>query len=70
MTHTNLTRWIEDADARHVLENAMVVRSIGESHFLHLGETIAKVSSKVRQSVSREALISLGCHALARVHVR
>jgi hypothetical protein len=71
-THTNLTRWIEDADARHVLENAMVDRNIaiGESHYLHLGETIAKVSSRVRHSTSREALRSIGSHALTRFSIR
>jgi hypothetical protein len=66
MTHTNLTRWIEDADARHIVESATFDRDIGESHYLHLGEAIAKVSSRVRHSISRETLSSIGCHALTR----
>jgi hypothetical protein len=67
MTHTHLTRWIEDAEARHVLENAMVGRNIEESHYLHLGGAIANVSTRIRHGISFEALSSIGCHALARV---
>jgi len=66
MSHTNMTRWIENAEARKFHEAAMFDgRGITESHYLHLGETIAKVPSWLSHNLSREALVAIGCHALA-----
>jgi hypothetical protein len=69
MSHNNLTRWIEDAEARIVSENAIFERrwNATESHYLHLGETIAKVPSWIRHGIDPETLEAIGCHALAYV---
>ena len=48
MMHSNLTRWIEDADARDVfLETTTAHESqrVGEHQYIHLGHTIKKVVS-------------------------
>ncbi len=68
MTQSNLTRWIEIADARQASEVAMVgrVSQFSEGHYLHLGEAIAKMSSWVGHGFSRDALAAVGCHARAR----
>lgn len=62
MSHSNLTRWIETADARSYTQGASVEPN--ESHYLDLGETIAKMPSWLRLSTSREALVAIGCNAL------
>jgi len=68
MSH-DLTRWIEDADARSFSEAAMFDRRLvpAENHYLHLGDTIANISSWLRQGVSHESLSAIGCHALAHL---
>lgn len=68
MTHSNLTRWIETAEARQVSETAMFEHNWkpSESHFLHLGNTIAKVS-RLRSSIGLDSLAEIGCLALAYV---
>jgi hypothetical protein len=67
MSNSNLTRWIEDAEARQVLETAMVGRGwvVSERHYLHLGATIAKVPCWSHQPIGG-SLASFGSHALAR----
>jgi len=59
MAHTNLTRWIEEADARHVCEAAMFDQSWSatECHRLHLGFDIL--------ATPRRYLRNFGGHALA-----
>jgi hypothetical protein len=49
MTHSYLTQWIEEADARQFCQAAGWGRAPAttESHFLHLGETILKVPARV-----------------------
>jgi hypothetical protein len=54
MSHSNMTRWIEDAEARKFNEAAMFARgNVRESHSLHLGKTIAKVPSWLRHGIGR-----------------
>jgi hypothetical protein len=62
MSH-DLTRWIEDADARRFHQAALFDRSleITEAHYLHLGGAVANLSSWLRHHVSRDALAALGC---------
>jgi hypothetical protein len=69
MSHSNLTRWIENAEARQVLETAQVGRgwSVNESHFLHLGEMIAKVPFWHHHPADRDALAALGGDMLALI---
>ena len=65
MSRNHLTQWIEDAEARHVFEDAMVGRgwAVTETHFLHLGDAIAKVPF---HAVGHE-LMAFGAHMLDRV---
>jgi hypothetical protein len=56
MSHSNMTRWIEDAEARRFNKAAMFARgNVRESRYLHLGETIAKVPSWFRHGIGRTA---------------
>ena len=75
MSHRNMTRWIEDADARSFSQAAMFDPRLGvtESQYLHLGEAIAKVPSWLGHGVRSGSLTAIGCHALAyarRLHER
>jgi hypothetical protein len=65
MAH-DLTRWIEDADARRFNEAALFDRSleISENHYVHLGDAIANLTSWLRHHVNRDTLASTGCHVL------
>lgn len=65
MSH-NLTRWIEDAEARRFHEAALFDRQlqIGEAHYLHFGGAIANLTSWLRHKISREALASIGCQVM------
>lgn len=65
MSH-DLTRWIEDAEARRFHEAALFDRSLGvsENHYIHLGEVVANLTSWLRHRVSRESLASIGCQVL------
>jgi hypothetical protein len=65
MSHSNLTDWIETADARACIEAAKFEPT--EGHHLHLGEAIAKIPSWLRHGVSRKPLLAIGCHALTYV---
>ena len=57
MSHNNLTRWIEDAEARQVLVTAQVERgwTVGESHCVHLGKAIIRVPFWSRQGSESES---------------
>jgi hypothetical protein len=58
MSHSRLTSWIEDAEAREVaLQGAMLRRvpEIGPSQYFHLGSIIAKVSAWRRHYHARRA---------------
>jgi hypothetical protein len=67
MTHSHMTQWIEDADARQFRQSASWNEGLAatESHYLHVGKTIAKVSSLLRRSMSRQS--NVGWHAFAYV---
>ena len=60
----NLTRWIEDADARRFHQAALFDRrlDIGEKHYVHLGDAVANISSWLRHHVTCETLAAFGCH--------
>ena len=62
----DLTRWIEDADARRFNEAALFDRSLGidEHHYVHLGHAVANLTSWLRHHVSRDSLASIGCQVL------
>lgn len=70
---SDLTRWIEDAEARRYHEAAQFDRSlpIREKQYFHLGKAIASLTSRLRHSVGREVPTSIGCQVLAcRAHPR
>jgi len=55
MTHSNLTRWIEDADARNALLQGEMIYQFQEnapSHCVHLVPAIKSVSSWWHHSVA------------------
>ena len=66
MSRSNLTRWIETADAR-TYQVAQLDRGpgIGESHYQHLGEATVKTPSWPRHRIKRDSLAAIGGHALA-----
>ena len=71
MTHFNLTRWIEDADAREVLLEGVMVRSFQEEtpgQFLHLGPTIKAVVSWWHHSLTEHPLAHTQGPASTRHH--
>jgi hypothetical protein len=67
MSHSYLTQWIEDADARRFAEEVEFERSptSGETHYLHLGDAIAHLPRWFRREVSREPLAAIACQPLA-----
>jgi hypothetical protein len=67
MTHTHLTRWIEDADARHTCEMALWNQTLAstESRHPHLGETILNLTALITSGAMGQYLMSAGGHALA-----
>lgn len=69
MSHHDLTRWIEDADAREFSDAAAFDGRFipAESHYLHLGEAIAHLGSWLRHEVSRDSLAAIGSHALSHL---
>ena len=58
MLHDHMTRWIEIADERRFFEAAQIdqVQEFGESHFLHLGTTIVKISSWIQRGIHPRSL--------------
>jgi hypothetical protein len=60
-----MTRWIEDADARHTCEIAMwnQTSALTESRHLHLGETILKLPALIRSGAMGQYLINVGGYA-------
>ena len=49
MIHSNLTRWIEDADAREVFLQSASMREpqkVSQHQYIHLGQTIKKVFAR------------------------
>jgi hypothetical protein len=69
MTHSRMTQWTEDAEARRFSQIASWNQgpAATDSHYFHLCETITKVSSSLRQGISHGSLAAIGCQALAYV---
>ena len=44
MAHSNLTQWIEDAEAREIRRDAAFLVRVQQKQYLHLGEIVAKVA--------------------------
>jgi hypothetical protein len=55
---THLISWIEEAEAREMVQSAMVDHTVGitQSQSFHLGSTIAKVTSWWHHNISRAVL--------------
>jgi hypothetical protein len=72
MAHSNLTRWIEDADARKCSDAATFDRSGGvtESHYLDLGAKIAKLPSWLWRNVHREPAATIACPTVTYIRHR
>jgi hypothetical protein len=72
MTHSKMTRWIEDADARECYETARFDRgaSVAETHYLDLGAKIASLPSWLWRSVSREPQAAVACPAVVYIRDR
>jgi len=48
MMHSNLTRWIEDADAKAVFLQSATMQEpqrVSQNQYIHLGQTIKKIFS-------------------------
>lgn len=58
MLQDHMTRWIEIADERRFFEAAQFdrVQEFNESHFLHLGTTIVKISSWIQRGIDLRSL--------------
>lgn len=44
MSHSSLTHWIEDADAREICRDAAFLTNVQQHQHLHLGTVIAKIA--------------------------
>jgi hypothetical protein len=56
MSHSNLTQWIEQAEAREVCRGAAFLAGVEENQHLHLGSVIATISEWWRHNVTTEVL--------------
>jgi hypothetical protein len=58
MTHSKLTRWVEDADAREVLLEGAMIHQFQENtrQYIHLGSTIKTIASWCHHSVAEHLL--------------
>ena len=56
MSHSNLTHWIEDADAREICRDATFLAGVEQEHYLHLRAVITKVADWWHDNVSEELL--------------
>jgi hypothetical protein len=72
MSHTKLTRWIEDADARRCYEAASFDRGAGvnETHYLDLAAKVAKLPTWLWRSVNREPQVAIACPVVAYIRDR
>jgi hypothetical protein len=61
MSHSNLTRWIETAEARHFYESAVAEGKLKptETQYLHLGKAIVRIGSHALAYLSRPLLPSI-----------
>jgi len=73
MSHTKLTRWIEDADARRCYEAASFDRGAGanQTHYLDLAAKIAKLPSLLWRGVNRTPpAVAVACPSVAYIRHR
>jgi hypothetical protein len=56
MTHSNLTDWIEDADAREICRDAAFLTGVEQKQYFHLGAVIAKVAEWWNHNVTEDVL--------------
>jgi hypothetical protein len=68
MSHSNLTRWIETADAKGY-QGTMLDRERGAPRrsIAHPCASAGKVPAWLPHAISCESLAAIGCHALALV---
>jgi hypothetical protein len=68
MSSSNLTRWIEDADARNFLDTTLVGRGriVTGTRCRHVVETIAKMPSWFRDGAKRVSGRAIGCRPSLR----
>ena len=66
----DLTRWIEEADARRFGEAVTFERGpeLRERHFMHLGNTIAHLPTWLRHSVRHDTPPSTAHHNVIFIH--
>jgi hypothetical protein len=55
MSHSNLTHWIEDAEAREFCRDAVFLTGVEEKQHLHLGSIITTIAGWWHHSVTMEA---------------
>jgi hypothetical protein len=56
MLHSNLTHWIEDAEAREFCRDAVLLARVEEKQRLHLGTIAATISEWWHQSATKDML--------------
>jgi len=44
MSHSNLTHWIEEAEAREICRDAAFLAGVEQKQYLHLGSIVSKVA--------------------------
>jgi len=52
MSHSKLTQWIEDADAREICRDAAFFAAVEQQQYIHLGAIVAKVAELWRHNVT------------------
>jgi hypothetical protein len=56
MSHSKLTHWIEDAEAREFCRDATLLMGVEEKQHLHLGTMVATISEWWHHNVTKEGL--------------
>jgi len=56
MSYSNLTHWIEDAEAREFCRDAVFLARVEEKQHLHLGAIVAIVSEWWHHKATKEML--------------
>ena len=56
MSHSHLTDWIEDRDAREICRDVTFASAPQQKQFLHLGATIAKVATWWHHNITEDVL--------------
>jgi hypothetical protein len=56
MSHSHLTDWIEDRDAREICQDVAFAIEPEQKQYLHLGSTIAKVAAWWHHNITEDVL--------------